>query len=70
MHAASNGQSEALQELLLADWSNVNELRPIKNEALQQALVAAAANGHIKVSDCFMCFWGGGLCWWWVCWYF
>ena len=49
MHAANNGQADAVKELLNADWSNVNELRPTKTEVLQQSLVAAAANGHAKV---------------------
>ncbi len=49
VHAATNGQLDALSFLLQCDWTNCMDRRPTRNEALQQALIAAASMGHVKV---------------------
>lgn len=48
VHAAIHGQLDAVSFLLQYDWPEGQ--RPTRNEALQQALVAAAAQGHRQVS--------------------
>ena len=52
VHAAMNGQQEALAYLLQCDWSSYDG-QLTKTEAMQQAIVAGSAMGHIEVS--FMC---------------
>ena len=51
VHAASNGQLDALSFLLQCDWSGCMDRRPTRNEALQQALIAGASMGHTKVNS-------------------
>jgi hypothetical protein len=54
VHAAANGQLEAVSFLLHCDWSPSRDRRPTRSEALQQAMVAAAKAGHTQV--CFQPF--------------
>ena len=49
VHAATNGQLDALSFLLQCDWTSCMDRRPTRNEALQQALIAASSMGHVKV---------------------
>lgn len=51
VHAAIRGQLDALSFLLQCDWSGCADRRPTRNEALQQALIAGASNGHKKVGQ-------------------
>ena len=50
VYAAYSGQLDAVSFLLQWDWSVWRDRRPMRNEALQQALVAACTAGHEKVS--------------------
>jgi len=66
VHAATNGHVEAVSFLLQCDWSQLRDKQPTRTEALQQALSAAARNGHFTVCNywcrccllvwcCYMC---------------
>ncbi|KAK3106124.1 hypothetical protein FSP39_013189 [Pinctada imbricata] len=50
VHAAMHGHLEALAYLLQCDWSAYDG-QLTKTEAMQQALVAAAATGHCNIID-------------------
>ena len=50
VHAALNGHLEALVYLLQCDWSSYDG-QLTKVEAMQQALVAGAAMGHIDITE-------------------
>ena len=49
VYAAASGQVDAVSFLLQCDWSTSRDRRPTRNEALQEALVAAAKAGHAQV---------------------
>lgn len=49
VHAAMHGHLDALIYLLQCDWSEYDG-QLTKVEAMQQAMVASAATGHISVS--------------------
>lgn len=49
VHAAASGHAEAVMFLLQCDWSQLRDKQPTRTEALQQALSAAAKNGHFAV---------------------
>jgi len=51
VHAAANGHVEAVSFLLQCDWSQLRDKQPTRTEALQQALSAAARNGHFAVCN-------------------
>lgn len=51
VHAAVNGQLDAVSVLLQFDWKSYRDRQPERNEALQQALVASASQGHSKVHN-------------------
>ena len=54
VHAAINDQLDATSLLLQCDWTTCQDQHPSRNEALQQALVAAASRGHTVVSGCWV----------------
>lgn len=57
VHAASHGQLDAASFLLQCDQMAVRDKRPTTNEALQQALSAAASAGHTAVSSSILIIW-------------
>ena len=46
VHAAVNGQLDAVSFILQCDWKTKSERELSRNEALQQSLIAAAGAGH------------------------
>lgn len=51
VHAAASGHVEAVSFLLQCDWSQLRDKQPTRTESLQQALTAAARNGHFAVCN-------------------
>ena len=49
VHAAASGHVDAVSILLQCDWSQLRDKQPTRTDALQQALSAAARNGHFAV---------------------
>lgn len=54
VHAARNGHTSVIAYLLSCNWASPSSQYEIERfEALQQALVAAASQGFVEVSDDF-----------------